>query len=129
MSKLKCNCGYIIADQAYSLSYKADFLPDSSREDLWKKIVETLKLFNEAKDKRQKEEWMNKNFSVPPYPTDLPDHEMVWDLIHNSFNELTRAIYQCESFGRIWIQQGRTENFISFMPETNDWKGILNSTK
>jgi hypothetical protein len=126
MSKLKCNCGHVIADQANNLSFRADYLPDRSSEDFSHDIIEIIKSFNQAKDSGQKENWINENFTVPPYPTDLPDHEMVWDLIHNSFIEKTRTIYQCESCGRIWIQRGLTDNFISFKPETKDWQGILN---
>lgn len=129
MSKLKCSCGYVIADQKNNLAYKANYLPDRSREDFSQDIVRIVKSFNEAKDNGQKKDWISENFTVPPYPTDLPDHEMIWDLIHNSFIGKTATIYQCDACGRILIQRGRTDNFISFKPETKDWQGILNKIK
>ncbi len=126
MSKLKCNCGHIIADQSNNLPFRADYLPNKSSEDFSRDIVKILESFNQAKDNKQKDNWISENFTVPPYPLDLPDQEMVWDLIHNSFVEKTGTIYQCDVCGRILIQRGHTDNFISFKPETNDWQGILN---
>lgn len=125
MSKLSCYCGHVIADQANNLSYRADYLPDESSEDFSRDIVYIIKSFNEAKDTGQRENWINSNFTVPPYPTDLSDQEMIWDLIHNSFVDKRGAMFQCESCGRIWIQRGHSESFISFKPESDDWKGIL----
>jgi hypothetical protein len=126
MSKLKCLCGHTIVDQANNLRYKADFLPDQNREDFWTDIVNIIKDFNDAKEKGEKENWMKENFTVPPYPIDLPDQEMIWDLIHNSFVDKTRTMFQCETCGRILIQEKGSERFITFKPDNDDWTNLLN---
>jgi hypothetical protein len=125
MSKLKCHCGHTISDVSNNRPYKADFLPDENREDFLNDIVKIIKSFNDAKESGQRDNWIKENFTVPPYPTDLPDQEMIWDLIHNSFIEKTGTMFQCDSCGRILIQRGQTDNFTSFKPETKDFKEML----
>ncbi|MFN7494903.1 MAG: hypothetical protein ACK5RG_18415, partial [Cyclobacteriaceae bacterium] len=88
-------------------------------------IVNVIKSFLDAKEKGEREQWMQSNFRIPPYPTDLPDQEMIWDLIHDFQVSVRRTIFQCNNCSRIWIQRGHDEMFVSFTPDSDDAKNIL----
>jgi len=125
MSKLTCQCGHVIVDQTYMISYKGRLLPDTEKETVATSLTDSIDALSVANQEGKRLEWINQNFVVPPYPTDLKDSSMVYDLYSSSFIDATKTIYECESCGRILIQVGKTEKFKSFKPETDDTKGIL----
>ena len=128
MSKLKCLCGHTIVDQANNLSYKGYIIPDTERDDVFE-TFDNIDTLIEAIRSDQRLEWVRKHFSVPPYPTDLKDSSMIYDLVSNRLIETEREIFECENCGRIAIQVGQSNQFRFFRPEGDDSKGILDKKK
>lgn len=126
MGKIGCKCGNTIVDQADNLSYKADIIPDSGQEDIFDRLYELIDAFVEAVKSGKKEEWMRINGLMPPYPQDLSASSMINDLFYNHYLDKTKEIFQCENCGRILIQKGKSHQYVSFKPETEDWKDMLN---
>lgn len=125
MSRMKCSCGYIISDSADDLPYKADLLPDQSFYNFMENVEEDLSGLFEAKNDIEKKEWIRKTLTDPSYPTDVKNSELISDVLTKHYRNSFRSIYQCEDCGRILIQKGNTNRFISFRPDNDDWKGIL----
>lgn len=126
MGKIGCNCGDTILDRADNLSYKADIIPDTGQDALFDRLDELIDSFVEAVKKNEKEGWMRHNNLTAPYPQDLSASSMINDLFYNHYLDKTKEIFQCENCGRILIQKSKTNQFISFRPETEDWKDVLN---
>jgi hypothetical protein len=125
MGKIGCKCGNTIVDQANNLSYKGDIVPDSGQEEIFNRLYELIDTFVEAVKSNKKEAWMRSNELTPPYPQDLSASSMINDLFYNYYLEKTKEVFQCDNCGRILIQKGKTNQFISFKPETDDWQSML----
>jgi hypothetical protein len=125
MSKLKCVCGHVIVDQTDHLPYKADLIPDKSYDKFMDSVESDLSGLLKVKNDMEKQEWIKNTFFVPPYPTDLKDSEMISDVLSKHYMTHFKTIYQCEDCGRIFIQKCKTDQFISFKPENDEWRGIL----
>ena len=125
MGKIGCKCGNTVVDQADNLSYKGDILPDRGQEEIFGRIYELFDSYVEAIKRNDKKGWMNQNGLTPPYPQDLSASSMISDLFYNFYLDKTKNIFQCEKCGRILIQKGKTNEFIFFKPETDDWQEIL----
>jgi len=128
MSKLKCICGHTIVDQADNLPYKGYIIPDTEMDNLFD-ALDNIDTLTYAIKSNQRLEWIKNHFSVPPYPTDIKDSSMIFDLISNKLIETERDIFECENCGRIAIEVGQTNHFKFFKPESDDTKGILNRNK
>lgn len=126
MGKLICTCGHIIVDQTDNIRYKGYILPDTQVNKVSILLTESIDELVNATNSNKRLEWIKKNFSVPPYPTDLKDSSMIHDLLSNVVVETTQYIFECENCGRMAIQIGQTNQFKFFSPDTNDTKGILN---
>ena len=125
MSKLKCPCGHTIIDQANNLKYKGYIIPDTKFDSLSGVLVESIDSLSEAEKDNHRLEWIKENFNVPPYPLDLKNSSMIHDVYFSKMSAISKHIYECENCGRIAIQQGKTEQFQFFSPDTKDTKGIL----
>ena len=42
----------------------------------------------------------------PPYPADATDVEAVHDIVTAAALPVRRTVYECESCGRLWLQEG-----------------------
>ena len=125
MGKIGCKCGSTIVDQADNLSYKGDIIPDSGQEEIFDKLADLIDTYVEAVQEGKKEEWMKVNGLTPPYPQDLSASSMINDLFYNFYLDKTKEIFQCENCGRILIQNGKSQHYVSFKPETEEWKDML----
>ncbi|MCT4622692.1 MAG: hypothetical protein N4A46_03640 [Schleiferiaceae bacterium] len=127
MGKLGCKCGHFIVDQADSLEYKGYILPDSHFDDVSENLTKNIDSLLEANKNGKRLEWIKEKFKVPPYPTDLKDSSMIYDLLN--VIDTTQDIFECENCGRIAIQVGQTNEFKFFKPDSNNTKGILRGKK
>lgn len=125
MSKFSCTCGHTIVDQATNLSFRAELIPDQSYIEFVSKVEADLLALFRVKDDKERQEWIEKMFYGPPYPADATDSELISDVISKHYADFNKTVYQCERCGRIWIQKGKRNRFIAFLPDTDDWKGIL----
>ena len=124
MSKLRCNCNHVISDTTDNLPYKADLIPDQSFYVAFDRIEEVIDSLIEATKRNERNVWIENQFGKQ-YPKDLTDTQMICDIFTSRVTDLGKTIYQCENCGRILIQKGHTDRFISFAPENSDWKDIL----
>jgi hypothetical protein len=125
MAKLRCKCGHVIADQTNDIPYKGYILPDIKTENVSEALSKYIDSLIDAIQSNKKLDWIEQNFSVPPYPTDLENSSMIHDLLTGKLVETTQDIFECENCGRIAIQIGQTNFYEFFMPESEDSKGIL----
>ena len=124
MSKIACKCGHIIVDQTDFVSYKGDIIPDVVQPSLFEKLSTIIDSLTDAIENGQREKWINENFS-DPYPMGLQYSSMVHDLFLRYYIDQARKIYQCENCGRILIQIGKSQQYSSFKPESDNWRNIL----
>ena len=125
MSKLACPCDYTIADQTLNLPYKAHLLPNTELDNFFNLLTESIDSLSNDTKSNQRTEWIKKHFNVPPYPLDIKDSSMIFDILTTAFFDKSKLIYECENCGRIAIQRGKTEQFQFFSPDTKNTKGIL----
>src|ERR1700754_1425748 len=124
MEKLRCKCGHVIVDQTDNIPYKRYILPVTQNVKVSDAICSYIDTLIEAIQSNKRLDWIDQNFSVPPYPTDLKNSDMIHDLLTGKLVETTQDIFECENCGRIAIQIGQTNLFEFFKPESDDSKGI-----
>ena len=129
MAKLGCPCGHTIVDQTDDLRYKGYILPDVLLDKTSEKLTDAIDSLLDAINAGKRLDWIEKNFSVPPYPTNLSVSSMIHDLFSSYLIDKTQDIFECENCGRIAIQVGQTNYFRFFSPDSPDTKGILNVGK
>ncbi|HVK46774.1 MAG TPA: hypothetical protein VM488_02990, partial [Pseudobacter sp.] len=86
MAKLGCICGHTIVDQTDNIPYKGHILPDTSIEKTWEEIANKIDTLIDSIQSNRKLEWIKQNFTVPPYPTDVSDSSMIYDLLSTSLS-------------------------------------------
>jgi hypothetical protein len=125
MAKLRCECGYLIVDQADNLAYKGRILRDQVADRFFDRTANDIAMFVEAILKGKRQDWLVDHFT-DVYPADTDTAGVIHDIIAGYFIlKESIMIYQCEQCGRIWIQeQARSNNFRSFVPDSA-WKGTL----
>lgn len=127
MAKLGCICGHTIVDQTDNIPYKGHILPDTSIEKTWEEIANKIDTLIDSIQSNRKLEWIKQNFTVPPYPTDVSDSSMIYDLLSTSLSKSTQDIFECENCGRIAIEIGQTNHFRFFRQDEEGERGILNT--
>ena len=122
MAKLRCQCGYLIVDQADNLPYKGRILRDQAADRFFDRTSNDIAMFVEAILKGKRQDWLVNNF----IPADTDTAGAIHDIVAGYFIlKESITIYQCEQCGRIWIQeQAQSNTFRSFAPD-GEWKGIL----
>ena len=125
MGKIGCKCGNTVVDQADNLNYKGRIIPDSSYEDIFDSLYDLIDSYVEAVQAGKKQDWMEVNGLRPPYPQDSRASSLINYIFFDHYQEKTKEIFQCEECGRILIQNGKSKTYLSFKPETDDWKDIL----
>ena len=125
MSKIGCKCGNTIINQADNLRYKGDIIPDCGMDEIFDKLYELIDSLVEAIKSNKRDEWMRVNGLNPPYPSDVSPSGMINDLFFVNYLDKTKEVFQCENCGRILIQKGKSDQYISFKPETEEWEGTL----
>lgn len=116
MAKLACICDNIIRDQTDSIPYKAHFYRDQDYEHT-KHYLDDIADFVEAIKEGQRNKWIREYFKSE-FHVQLTDRDIINDIGANP--DWESIMYQCESCGRIWIQRGRQNRYLSFLPEEED---------
>ena len=123
MSKLSCICGHTIVDQTDNLAYKADFIRNQDLDKIDKR-TDDIASFIDAVKNGNRDQWLNSYFGSDTYKT-ISDSSVVFDIISRHTLNYESTIYLCEKCGRIKVQVGNTNNFISFTPDDNNWADIF----
>lgn len=130
MSKLGCICGHTIVNQTDNLAYKAEFIRNQdldaidNRTDEIAKFIEAIK--NDTRDK-----WLDDFYGLD-IDKSIANSSVVFDIIGRYTMNYESTIYQCEKCGRIKIQKGTSNKYLSFLPEDEEWRDIfkgLSTTK
>jgi hypothetical protein len=122
MGKMKCKCGHLIRDVSSHLPYLGTVIPDDSFDDFFEKYDDIMFEYFKAKNENKHNEFIT-TYLGATYPKDSDDKSVMNDVI--SILNSSKAIYQCEKCGRILIQKGNSQKYVSFIPEDLNWKDIL----
>lgn len=122
--KIRCDCGHVIRDQADSLPYKCNLLPDDGYWDnIHEPIVKAVIDFASTVTTRDREGWLSRYFG-DEYPRDLDDESMISDLIAGLMTRAPTA-YQCTECGNILIPRPDGTGYLGFQPLDVDWRSAL----
>ena len=117
MSKFLCSCGHIISDSAIPNEVTGDVLSDKSQEKFFDHIYQIVKIFFNHYEASTLHKWRRDHFN-DCYPQDASPAEMIHDIIHARYCNLTLAMMECEECGRLWIQEKVGVNkYKPFAPE------------
>jgi hypothetical protein len=129
MSKLGCICGYTIVDQSDSLQNKASFIRDQNYEAA-ENYSEDIDSFINSIKNNCRDKWTEEYFGVDIYKK-LADSIVIQDIISRYRLKYESTIYQCQNCGRIKIQKGLTNLYVSFEIEDEQnmeiFKGITDN--
>lgn len=123
MSKLGCICGHTIVDQTDCLAYKADFIRNQDLDAIDKRTDDIASFIDVIKNNKR-DEWLKNYFGADTYKT-VSDNSVVFDIISRHTINYESIIYQCEKCGRIKVQVGNSNQFISFTPDDNNWTDLF----
>lgn len=127
MSKLGCICGHIIADNTDSIPYKGNLLKDEDSERFWDAAAAGLAALVGAVKSGRREGWIDQHF-LSGYPRNLNDEAVISDFLSGLWMKYSVTVYECESCGRIKVQEGTTSNqFRSYAPEDSVAHNVLRS--
>ncbi|ABA74030.1 hypothetical protein JKA62_26195 [Pseudomonas sp. B7] len=125
MSKLGCRCGHVIVDQTDSLPYKASLLRDEVEDAFWEEVNQELKPLMTAAESGDKAvidgafgefaPWVNATDELISRLSSLHIHR-------------TLDVYECTNCGRLWVQKGAGNQFVSYVPEEGGYQAILSAT-
>ncbi|MFN8360417.1 MAG: hypothetical protein U0264_10935 [Candidatus Kapaibacterium sp.] len=124
MSKLACVCGHIIVDQTDNLIYKAHFVREQDVDSINGYLTD-IAAFILAIRTGERDKWLVEYFGTDIYKT-LSDGDVVHDIILRYSVQFESMMYICEKCGRIQLQKGKENTFISFVPEESNWQSIFN---
>lgn len=123
MSTLGCICGHIIKDNKYPLSTEGKIICQEDSEQIFSLISKEIAQLFQAIMKGERNNWITQFFGAG-YPLELENASVIHDIFLRLF-EPTLVITQCESCGRLWVQEEPSAtNYRPFKPES-DWKGII----
>lgn len=120
MSKLQCKCGHLISDVAYPCPTEARCLSQSVFEALDRRFASDVFAFLAAVRSGCRDAWLVKTFG-DIYPKDLPDAEVISDLLSARYFKNSLRISECKQCGRLWIQKEPDDMYYrSFSPDDRD---------
>lgn len=114
MSKLKCKCGHVILDQSEISREKLCIVQSADLEKYRAALFGKIDTLILASEKNNLQEWIRQNFTVPPYPTNLQNTEMLSDLEAGFASTFFKTVYKCSKCERLWLQSD--ENSDIYIP-------------
>ena len=116
MGRLACECGEIIHDSLVPNPDKGYLIRDQDMAAYFQCQARILSELLQAVAAGKRQEWITAHFG-PDYPTDIPDSEFLFDLLHSCRSDYELEIHQCRHCGRVAIQASLTGNwFYYFRP-------------
>ncbi|HEY0092559.1 MAG TPA: hypothetical protein VGB43_08745, partial [Flavobacterium sp.] len=99
------------------------FVRDQNKEQLLQSTYVIADFIKAMQDNRRSF-WLKKYFNTDIYST-LSDEDVVADIILKFQTKYESIIYMCENCGRLKVQKGNKNVFITFVPENDDWLNIF----
>jgi hypothetical protein len=122
MSKLGCKCGHVIVDQTDSLPYKASLLRDEVENAFWEEVNHELKPLMTAAESGDKAVIAEAFGEFAPWVNATDELESRISSLHI---HRTSDVYECTNCGRLWVQKGASNQFVSYVPEEGGYQAIL----
>jgi len=126
MSKLGCECGFILSDTAQKImdKYWGTVIPNGEYFSFLAESAKTVQSFIEAKEKGTAHHWLKEYFSEE-YPTDMDMSSYVSDILSACFQGKGLAYGRCEKCGSLKIQDKTESNtYNRYTPENRRSEGI-----
>ena len=125
MSKLRCQCGHVIVDQATDLSYLASVVADQDRDTVELFAAECARYFA-AIAAGQRQEWLTQWYGkYDDALGGLADASVVHDIYSSTVERHCRDLYQCQGCGRLHLQVApQGDRFRAFAPDA-EWQNAL----
>jgi hypothetical protein len=124
MAKLGCICGHTIVDQTDNISYKASFIRDQDIDTIDNLQADDINDFINAIINNERDKWLKNYFCTDAYKN-LKNSVIIQDIMSRHSLKYESEIFLCEECGRIKIQKGTENKFISFSAEDNQWIDIF----
>lgn len=125
MSKMQCKCGHIISDVVCPCVTEADVIGDAAYERFDRDFTRDVTDFLASVHEGRRNDWLVENFGAI-YPNDLPDAEIISDLLTANFRKYAVSMAECEKCGRLWLQRRVGENhYRSFAPDEGGYESHL----
>ncbi|MCU0070008.1 hypothetical protein N8H71_00310 [Pseudomonas koreensis] len=125
MSKLGCRCGHVIVDQTDSLPYKASLLRNEVENAFWEEVNHELKPLMTAAESGDKAVIAEAFGEFAPWVNATDELE---SRISSLYTHQTLDVYECTNCGRLWVQNGADNQFVSYVPEEDGYQAILSAT-
>lgn len=122
---MQCKCGHVISDVVCPCPTEADVIGDTAYERFDREFTHDVAGFLAAIREGKRTEWIAEHFGVI-YPHDLPDAEIISDLLTANFRRYAISMAECEQCGRLWLQRRVDENhYRSFAPDNGGYESHL----
>ncbi|NBF12143.1 hypothetical protein [Pseudomonas sp. Fl4BN1] len=123
MSKFGCTCGHVIVDQTDNLPYKASLVRDGHEEALYDALTSLSKALLMAVEAGRLDELMDQTYGKTSW------RPKVTEYIQDQFSSLNIAhsscVYECQNCGRLWVECGRENRFVSYAPDSGRYQAVL----
>lgn len=129
MSKMACRCGAVISDVVTPTPTEGWLYRDEDLDEYYDEMSRDITAFFTAVREERRGAWIGQFFS-PEYPADLPDVEIVQDIITSHAGRRSLSVAECDACGRLWVQRSHGENrYLSYAPERPGYAAVLRSSK
>jgi hypothetical protein len=117
MSRLRCECGYVIQDHNIGLDYKAEIISDVDIFYFFEWMTSEIQEYVTSVQMGETEKWMlSKGFGKDYVDLCLDHGNVLHDRLHSKFVEIKKDVYECVQCGRLHLER-ENQNFLSFSPK------------
>jgi hypothetical protein len=125
MSTMTCVCGHIISDVVCPCPTEGLVIGDQDYDHFDRDFTSQVASFLEAVREGRREKWLTEHFSSI-YPRNLPDAEVISDILSWTQFSYVLSIAECESCGRLHVQVAPGINeYLTFAPDVPGHHRIL----
>jgi hypothetical protein len=131
VSKFRCRCGNVLADNTDFLPYKAYLREDEDTQKPIEVMADLLARYYEARQQGPEAEaeviWqLFRSVGEPESYADYQVNDLagkplptvLYSLMFPFWSNYDRVIYECDRCGRLWFDIGHN-HFVSYLPETD----------
>jgi hypothetical protein len=117
MSRLLCECGYVIQDHELGLDYKARLISDKDFVAFFDWVTNEIQEYVTAAQAGETEKWLlSKGFGKDYASLGLDHGNILHDYLFAKFLDIKKDVYECAQCGRLHIER-ENNHFLSFSPK------------